>query len=165
MGIALTTFSALSRPVRTLTRWLHSAHQVPAARGANADSELLNEPSSLPSTGAPPTAPRPVPQPGLGISRPVRGNWPFTVSLPPSPVERDKKANRKGANAGPALPSARNGHSTGRTWSKGGCGPTKNGQGVISQRAPGRIVIAGRMADVCAELDRMVACEARLQAH
>ena len=41
----------------------------------------------------------------------------------------------------------------------------KNGHGVISQGDPGRVVIAGRMADVCAELDRMVACEARLQAH
>jgi hypothetical protein len=26
----------------------------------------------------------------------------------------------------------------------------------------GRMVMSGRMADVCAELDRMVACEARL---
>jgi hypothetical protein len=165
MGIALTTFSALSHPVRTLTRWLQSTHPLPADRCTNSSSELVDDPSCLPSAGAPPAPPRPRQQPGFVISRPVRGNWPFTVNLPPSSVERDKKANPKGASAGPALPSALNGYNTGRIRSKGGCGMYKNGHGVISQGDPGRVVIAGRMADVCAELDRMVACEARLQAH
>ncbi len=32
----------------------------------------------------------------------------------------------------------------------------------LSQQNPGRLVISGRMADVCAELDRMVKAQARL---
>jgi hypothetical protein len=33
--------------------------------------------------------------------------------------------------------------------------------GLQGNRGTGRMVISGRMADVCAELDRLVACEAR----
>lgn len=167
MGIALTTFSALSSPVRTLTRWLQSTPplQEPACSDPEQNEGRPEGTSHRPSEVSVPSPPRPALPPGFGISRPVRGNWPFTVNPPPSATEREPRAgSKKAAETAPAA-VGRGGLHTGRPWSRVGCGAPKGERGIRFHRDSGRVVIAGRMADVCAELDRMVASEARLQAH
>ena len=169
MGIALTTFSALSNPVRTLSRWLQSTHPLPAPAGS--DSEQIHLPLAVQSRlgevkAATPSRPAPPPGsgPGFGISRPVRGNWPFTVNPPPPSAEHDTHAP-PGKVSDPSPSVSRGAHNTGRFRSRGSCFAHTTEQGIRFQRDAGRMVIAGRMADVCAELDRMAACEAGLRTH
>lgn len=166
MGIALTTFSALSNPVRTLSRWLQSTH--PLLASASSDSPPSPAPlgahSGHSNEAMAATPPRPTPPPGFGITRPVRGNWPFTVNPPLPSVEHDTPAPR-GRVADPSPSVGRGGHNTGRVRSRGNCFAHPTEQGIRFQRDAGRVVLAGRMADVCAELDRMAACEAGLRAH
>ena len=97
-------------------------------------------------------------------ARPVRGSWPFTVrppvrqpkapaapcsvpsrSLLPAPVA----ARRRTASVG-AIAAERSSSIPPRAVKR------------VSDARSGRLVIAGRMADVCAELDRMVASEGLL---
>lgn len=167
MGIALTTFSALSNPVRTLSRWLqstHPAHALPLSLGGALPqtSEPLDGDAGVAGAETETTPARPVPPPGLGIVRPVRGNWPFTVS--PPAAEGDKRGSHS-IVAGTPPPAGRGGHNTGRVRSRVGCAVPSPERGIRFRRDAGRVVISGRMADVCAELDRMAACEAALHAH
>jgi len=167
MGLALTTFSALSNPVRALTRWLQPAHHLQETLGDASPpiEEYLGGSSQLPGTNADPTSERLTRSPGLGAARPVRGNWPFTVSPPASRGEHNSRAvDPQNANA--AQPGGRGAHHIlGRAWNKSGCGAAPVQRGISLRRDTSRVMIAGRMADVCAELDRMAACEDGLQAH
>ncbi|WP_436129181.1 hypothetical protein [Acidovorax sp. LjRoot38] len=165
MGIALTTFSALSGTLRTLTHWLHtfkepSAADLPAPRphpddtapgrrSGSAGTDKPRRPSNIPS------------------QRPPRGNWPFTVSpqTPPTCATTRFVATNTDARAFIPSPAA----------TRVACGSSRLADGSggraakVLRRVPtsggsGRLVIAGRMADVCAELDRLAASEAALQA-
>ena len=147
MGLALFTLTALQNPLRGLKRLLvHPAHTDAAV---DADATVLGRPRP------------PIPQQG---PRPLRGNWPFTVKPPLRPSEAPA---RQPAPAGrsflPMAPMGSDRHaflSTRTTDSHvRSLRPTKVLRRV-SDSGTGRLVIAGRMADVCAELDRMVASEA-----
>ena len=95
--------------------------------------------------------------------RSPRGNWPFTTTPPVRPAQPP-------VNPGLShrLRSARTGeHATAwaapHTVSKGMGQGSRNTTRVLRSAAGhgvGRLIIAGRMADVCAELDRMAASEA-----
>lgn len=96
------------------------------------------------------------------IQRPLRGNWPFTVRppvhRPAAPLPLNTIARRS------FLPisvesSRRNTFLASLGAEVSGNAPARVVKRVSDVRS-GRLVIAGRMADVCAELDRMVAFEA-----
>jgi hypothetical protein len=92
---------------------------------------------------------------------PLRGNWPFTVrpaSAPaqpapgPIPSGRSLLAAAVGLNRrGAFLPAA----------GPQGCGRrAPHAIRRFSEPTSGRLALSGRMEDVCAELDRLAACEA-----
>lgn len=168
MGIALTTLSTLVRPLRHLARWLH--HTSPLAQQSTAHATPVTRPAQAPAphdhavTPDTPRAPqnRPAILPG---QRPPRGNWPFTVNPPaPSARTRSRLAQAPGRGFLPLAPSC---NATGSPWAAPATARRPN-MVVRKAAAPGgtgRLVIAGRMADVCAELDRLAASEAALQAY
>lgn len=147
MGLALFTLTALQNPLRGLKRLLvHPAHTDAAV---DADATVLGRPRP------------PIPQQG---PRPLRGNWPFTVKPPLRPSEAPA---RQPAPAGrsflPMAPMGSDRHaflSIRATDSNVGSLRPTRALRRVSDSGTGRLVIAGRMADVCAELDRMVASEA-----
>lgn len=173
MGIALTTFSAFSICLRTLTRCLHriSTFQEPSAADAPKRPSRHQTHGAPSSQGAGATGPdktqlRPS---SPSHPRPLRGNWPFTVGpqIPPAGSTAQFSAANTGSRAFMPLPPS--GH-------RATCGSPRPAAGSSSRAAKvfgrasasngsGRLVIAGRMADVCAELDRLAASEAALQAY
>lgn len=166
MGIALTTFSALSTPLRSLTRWLHhasplkmqsaadsstaDAHPEDAARGSSHSDAGTRKPHQRPA--------------GIPHQRPLRGNWPFTVNPQTPPTEAPTRLATTSGGVFTSSPATTR-NPCGSPWSAEG---SASRTAKVLRRAPasggsGRLVIAGRMADVCAELDRMAASEAALQ--
>ncbi len=147
MGLALFNLAALQNPLRGLKRLLAP----PARSKAAADT-----------SAAPLCHQRP---PVTQEPRPLRGNWPFTVRPPLRPAETP---TRRPAPSGrsflpmaiptgshrPAFLSAR------PTDSSASSLRSPKVLRRVSDPGTGRLVIAGRMADVCAELDRMAASEA-----
>lgn len=145
MGIASLTFSAFSQPLHALARWLQPAMQGghdPAA--ATARPRTCKAP--LPATAAPtwPAAaarmPRDESTPTLSGSRAL---------IPAAGTEALCSAAAqiaKAHHAGTRHMQARRVVRVLRTAASSG--------------DAGRLVISGRMADVCAELDRMAAREA-----
>lgn len=148
MGIALFTLTALQNPLRGLKRLL--VH--PARADSAADENIVVV-----------ERPRP-PTPQLG-PRPLRGNWPFTVKPPLRPSETP---NRQPVPAGRsflpmATPMGSHRHAFLSALPTDPHASSLRSPKVVrrvSDAGTGRMVIAGRMADVCAELDRMVASEA-----
>ena len=173
--IASPSCTAILAPLRVLATWLRSAAYPSAGAMADAARTAAAEPSAAPATGqdspAATTRPRP-PEPTT--QRPLRGNWPFTVNPPASrPAPGPASAPPQAASWTTAPSQARSATTVRGRWPKGNTtskGNTAGGtlrvvrKGPHGTGAPGRLVIAGRMADVCAELDRMVALEAALQA-
>lgn len=171
MGIALSTLSSLSNLVRASRRWLrdtpaaeaHPAFQGehPARQGAVHAAASGEAPSLAKVAGHTPPGPR---------QRPVRGNWPFTAGLPPAAATPPAAGKGEAGRTPPAqapLPR-RNAEATFRSDVRAGAGSCRrSGSTTVVRKTlvpdAGRLVIAGRMADVCAELDRMVACEAALR--
>lgn len=175
MGIALSTLSAaLPHPLQNLARWLHSLVQLEEAPRNGSHSGTA---SPLPATDAssqgsqvsghrsrPADDERTVGAPRL---RPLRGNWPFTVS---QPSQGQVTANGPKPTATRSCPAAHRSFLCGPSGSSRDAFLASIASGTASQRsattvrkvahASGRLVIAGRMADVCAELDRMAASEA-----
>ena len=167
MGIALSTLSTLPAPLRALSRWLQQnllleaekparntpaasppvaeqGHAGPRRRGAALGSGATGNPAGPASAG----------------SRPLRGNWPFNVRPPGT------------ASHAPVGPSTANNRSFLPTPSMGNrdaffaalASDSRNTRPArvlrrVSDAGTGKLVIAGRMADVCAELDRMAALE------
>lgn len=144
MGLALFTFTALQNPLRGLKRLL--VHPARADAAVDADATVLGRPR-------PPT-----PQQG---PRPLRGNWPFTVKPPLRPSEAPARQPAPAGRSFLPMGSDRHAFLSTRTTDShvGSLRPTKVLRRV-SDSGTGRLVIAGRMADVCAELDRMAASEA-----
>ncbi|WP_422842667.1 hypothetical protein [Acidovorax sp. M2(2025)] len=173
--IASPSCTALLTPLRALATWLRSAAGPSGALAGTAGAAAAAAENSVASTtgqdGLAATArPRP-PEPAT--QRPLRGNWPFTVNPPSArPVPGPASAPPQAA-PWTAVPSQARSATTVRSrWPKGnaaGKGSAPDGTLRVVRRGPhgtgaqGRLVIAGRMADVCAELDRMVALEAALQ--
>jgi len=167
MGIALSTLSsALPHSLQHLARWLHSLvrleeaprdgtaapSQPPGHNHRPGDQDTAGDRGSLGGQ-------RPAGVPGL---RPLRGNWPFTVQ-PPAPepkavVARPSLAANRSSFLAPTGGSSRDAFIASIA---SGALPPRSASAVRKvSHASGRLVIAGRMADVCAELDRMAACEA-----
>lgn len=171
MGIALTTFSALSSPLRTLSRWLQPAIHVQSAAENSldrVDEAQCNAPSPGAQSAAQPATPRPPQPPGSGAFRPVRGNWPFTVSPPPpaQPSIIPTPQTAAGRCTDSSTLVGRGARRPLRTRIRSSRGTVDAGRSdIFLQCNAGRMVISGRMADVCAELERMAACEAGLASH
>lgn len=177
MGIALFTLPALQNPLRSLKRLFSDQDRAPCQThtgGAPTDhhrsaTTSAHQPpwgcqaghSSGDAAALPLKPPHPANTPG---HRPLRGNWPFTVRpparTPEVPGQQPVTANRS------FLPMASMGSNSGRhTFFESlaadtGTHRTPRILRRASDSGTGRLVIAGRMADVCAELDRMAASEA-----
>ncbi|MFN7154881.1 MAG: hypothetical protein ACK4OE_14445 [Acidovorax sp.] len=163
----MSTLSTLPAPLRALSRWLQQnllleteepACNAPAAppsapvrgradmrdRGAALGSGATANPASPSSAG----------------SRPLRGNWPFNVrppvTAPQTPVGPSTGNNRS------FLPTSSMGSRDAFIASLSSNSRTNQSARVLRRvcdAGTGKLVIAGRMADVCAELDRMAALE------
>lgn len=174
MGIALSTLSTLPAPLRALSRWLqqnlfletekpaenatapsHSntpshtslGHTSPRHQGASAGSgNAAGSPASPSPTG----------------SRPLRGNWPFNVrppaTAPHAPVGQSASNSNRSFLPHSSL-SCRDAFFASLSCTEGRTHRSARVLRRMSDAGSGRIVIAGRMADVCAELDRMAALE------
>lgn len=166
MGIALSTLSsALPHSLQQLARWLHNLVRLEEAPRVGAATSpppgQSHQPSDQHTAGdkGGMGSQRPAGSPGL---RPLRGNWPFTVQ-PPAPepkavVARPSLAANRSSFLGTAGGSNRDAFMASIA---SGALPQRSSSAVRKvSHASGRLVIAGRMADVCAELDRMAACEA-----
>ena len=167
MGIALTTLSAFVHPLRNLARWLHPAStcaQQPAqATPAPRPADAADPPGRTLTPHAPLVPQSQRPPAGLGSQRPPRANWPFTVT-PPASAARARKRPVQTTVRGfmPLAP----GNAAGFPGAVPA--PARRATTVVrrvsAHGGSGRVVIAGRMADVCAELDRLAASEATLRA-
>ena len=146
MGLALFAFSALAQPFHALVHWLQPQTGVPApnaarlASNANGCREVF---SPGPTTVADPLS-------TLSSSWSA-GDGCLAVSAPTS--TRSHRSVR--------LQSAPSGPSGIRTPGRQGTHRPVRVLHSPPRSNAGRMVIAGRMADVCAELERMVACETR----
>jgi len=169
MGFALTilsAFFALRGPSLRIRRLLTPFPRIPVSDATHCGPDTTDQHrahsnpaaahGSVSTSGVLSANHRPTELPGL---RPVRGNWPFTVRppprqpdlpTPPSPVARRSFLPTLAAS------SRRN---TFLASLAADAAPTSAVKRVLDARS-GRLVIAGRMADVCAELDRLVASEA-----
>lgn len=144
MGLALFALSALSQPLHALARWFqprhrrHSQRAMPTTRNSSVCPE---GPSPCAVTGI-------ATEPRLQFQQPPRtAGTAVSVS---AGMRGHTDIRLQTAPCGPPGLGAVSRHSTRR--------PVR----VLhpaSRSEVGRIVIAGRMADVCAELERMTACE------
>lgn len=170
MGIALPPFSALFSPLRALIRWLHHLGSFKEPSEAKMPSPHVAPHDGAPRHGSEAAGTKTAHQrPSNGPNqRPLRGNWPFTVSPQTPPAGSATGSVVANSNAPVFTPPA--------SGNRVACGSARLVDGSRSRAAkvvrkapasggPGRLVIAGRMADVCAELDRMAASEAALQAY
>lgn len=145
MGIASLTFSAFSQPLHALARWLqpamHGGHDSAAARPRTCKAPL-------------PATPTPA--------------WPAALARVPRDETMLAPASSRplGAPAG-AEPLCSATAQIAKVHAGTRHGQARRAVRVLRTAAPGtdagRLVISGRMADVCAELDRMAAREALLQ--
>lgn len=161
MGIASTTLSLIPSPLRALARWAQSANRSPghAADSTHPAPTLPAEPNHNGARRPASASPYQRPQQGAFGQRPLRGNWPFTVPSPPPVVERSEELSDGW------VPSALPTHTPGGNAPRSITGTAHRTTKVLREGhacGGGRLVIAGRMADVCAELDRMAASEATL---
>ena len=169
MGIAMPAFSTLPALLRALTRWFQQAvHLEPGMPESSAPAGPSADPlrgntfpgrhyGTAENTAATPQHHPSVPSP----HRPLRGNWPFKVRppapAPAAPIRPSKAAARSFVSASTSMGSRdaffaslatdRHRHRSARVLRR------------VYDAGTGRLVIAGRMADVCAELDRMAASE------
>lgn len=168
MGIAMRAFSTLPAPLRALTRWFQQAvHLEPGMPESSAPAGPSADPlrgNAFPSRhyGTAEKAATPLHHPSApSPHRPLRGNWPFKVRppapAPTAPIRPSTAAARSFVPASTSLGSrdaffaalATDGHR----------GRSARVLRRVYDAGTGRLVIAGRMADVCAELDRMAASE------
>jgi len=137
MGIALLTLSALTHPLLALQRWWIAGHSPAQHRRAHGVAKPLQTDCAHPSQRHSDRT-RIAVDGGFGISPtlPMAGGK-------PAPCKQMAHLPRASASIAyspfkqPRLPALRKHHS-----------------------ACGRMALAGRMADVCAELDRLAASEA-----
>lgn len=167
MGIALSTLTTLPAPLRALSRWLQQnlfieTEQATGNAPAASHSKALHghaSPRHHGVTAGSGTAGNPAPTPRTG-NRPLRGTWPFNVRPPGSATEG--LVGPSASNNRTFLPTSSMGSRDAFLASLSSDGQMKQSARVlrrVSDTGTGRLVIAGRMADVCAELDRMAALE------
>ncbi len=172
MGFALTilsAFFALRGPWRHIKRLLapfpriavsERTHCEPNATVQHrAHSNSATADGSISASGALSASHRPNERP---TPRPLRGNWPFNVrppsrqpDLPPQPSSPARRSFLPTL----AASSRRNAFLASLAAEGSANAPASAVKRVLDARS-GRLVIAGRMADVCAELDRLAASEA-----
>ncbi len=131
MGLALFALSALSQPIHTLAQWLHPRRCTPAHSPAHAARTPGVRHEGLSSCAVASIVPE------------VAGSASGSTGC--QPAARMHSASC--ATTGPGAASRRG---------------TRRPVRVLhpaSRSEVGRMVISGRMADVCAELERMAACE------
>lgn len=178
MGIVLPAFNALPRHLSKLMLWMQSGRETASGRvpfwsdepaAANDSVQPGMDPASdtpdlrqfvrraTLSQGQRP----PVPSATPVHKPPLRGNWPFTVrpvSGPAQPASRPV-SSAHGFHAAPPAPHKR---VPAMSMAVPG-GPGRPATCAVRRFADpgsGRLAISGRMADVCAELDRLAAFEA-----
>jgi len=187
MGIALLAFSSLSHPVKALTQWFarpgrsagpsaSMARRHPPA-GSGTDAQALVAPGGPEAGGVvPPASANAASMAGAGA--------PHTTATPACVVPMTRVPAATVA-AGPAfhalrvqsvrtslaLPSAADRaanaasfHGDAELAAPGRRRPVLRVLRRIQVADPTRLVLSGRMADVCAELDRLAASEAALTA-
>jgi hypothetical protein len=165
MGIALFNLSTLSSPLRTLASWLQPTLCLSASSDSGTPPFAHQPDKQLPQHGGRAAQAQPNrSSSGQAAERPLRGNWPFTVKPPAPPSESARLISAK-CSCGPVRERLGE-RSTVRKDPTAGHASTR----VVQRRArlhasAGHLVIAGGIADVCAELDRMIACEDALRAH
>lgn len=135
MRIASLTFSAFSHPLHTLARWLQPAMHGGYEHGATARPARTCKPP-VPAHAAP--------------TCPAAARMPRDEAMPAAAGARGLQ---HGTTPGTDAP---HGHTQARHV-------VRVLRTAASGADAGRLVISGRMADVCAELDRMAAREALLQ--
>lgn len=174
MGIALSTLSTLPAPLRALSRWLQqNLFLEPEKPSGNVTAPSPSNPPSHTSHGH--TSPRhqgasaglstvagSAGSPSPIGSRPLRGNWPFNVR-PPAPAPHTPAGPSASNSNRSFLPhssiGSRDAFFASLSSADGRTNPSARVLRRISDAGTGRLVITGRMADVCAELDRMAALE------
>lgn len=168
MGIALTTVHAPLNLLHTLIRWLQLAGlSVADSSRPTTHPNGIGANDGGVAAGADKPPQRPTGTPG---QRPPRGNWPFTVSPqnhPPRRAAERLAANGADNQAFVSSPASARPHfcRTAMAGGNGGSAPKMVLHKAQGAGGTGRLVISGRMADVCAELDRMAASEAAAQAY
>ena len=174
MGIALSNMIFWPAMLRTCLRRLqrtsvsHTSQGLPSLQGPSAAPIQASAQGNPPQPAPSPPAQRPrTASPGL---RPLRGNWPFTAALTPpdssagTPAPTGKSSCCEQAELLRSRATAVPGHSVLKSSPRQVHAGAVKGVRRATAAEAGRLVIAGRMADVCAELDRMVASEAALRA-
>ncbi len=167
MGIALFTLSAVQNPLRSLKKLFASPE-----RGLTGQLDLLRQPvgmgdakhgdSSVPASRIDAVqALAPNNSTDHQRQRPLRGNWPFTAK---PPVRTPENPARPAATHRSFLPTHMVGGKRQAFLASLGADNCPPKSTRVLRRASDtgtcRLVIAGRMADVCAELDRLAASEA-----
>ena len=172
MGFALTTLSTIfarQNPLFCLKQLFVHPQRWPLT---SVDTSCADFVSVLPVGGASPAANDSVSAAKFSSEshrpseqlpqRPLRGNWPFTVRPParkPEVPTLPSSVARRSFLPIPAVGSRRTTLLAFIAAEASGNAPASVVKRVSDVRS-GRLVLAGRMADVCAELDRMVASEA-----
>ena len=181
MGIVLPAFNALPRHLSRLMMWMQSGREPltgrvpfwsdePAAANDSVHpdmdphgdaSDALNLRQFVRRSTLSQGQRTPVPSPTPVHKPPLRGNWPFTVrpvACPVQPASRPVNSARGILAAQPAPHRRAPVTSLVATES-----PVRRVPCAVRRFADpgsGRLAISGRMADVCAELDRLAAFEA-----
>lgn len=165
MGIALFTLPALQNPLRGLKRLLSHKKRTNAPTDhlpSTALASLLPSDHNTDSGGHGAANSGAASSEGAPRQRPLRGNWPFTVRppvrTPEVPAGQPATANRSFL----PMPSMGSSRQAFLASLAADASPHRSNKTLrrVSDARTGRLVIAGRMADVCAELDRMAASEA-----
>ena len=167
MGIALFTLSAVQNPFRSLKKLLANPASAPKDRldlRAQPVDMRRARPGNAPASASrsddaqalvPSNSTEPLPQ------RPLRGNWPFTAK---PPARTPESPTRSAATHRSFLPTHMAGSKRQAFLASVGADHCPPQSTRVLRRASDtgtcRLVIAGRMADVCAELDRLAASEA-----
>lgn len=174
MGIALSTFSTLPAPLRSISRWLQRSLLIETEKSAGiapapSSSNLLHAHIDPRHRGVPAVSGEEDKAGKAGVlasppptgNRPLRGNWPFNVK-PPVTAPHAPVGSSASKSSRSFLPTSSVGSRSAFFTSLASERRATQPARVLrraSDAGAGRMVIAGRMADVCAELDRMAALE------
>ena len=174
MGIALSTLASLSRLLQAGARWLRDTSAFDSAAGFPRAKQhhVQQQPPGSCHSKPEPVAEMADRTPPVPRHRTLRGNWPFTAGTPqqqPAAAPARGSDRVAGNTTQPeTTPPNRSVQTAVRGGVLAGVGSSQRSSGIkVFRRASvaeaGRLVIAGRMADVCAELDRMAASESALR--
>lgn len=170
MGIALSALTLLPSPLRALSRWLQQDQRLeaePDTRPHPASTHSGSQ-NALPSGQRPhATAPeRENRSPAPTSVRPLRGSWPFNVRPAPAPAQpADRPHHPYSSSANRSFfPASSSRGSRDAFLASLVVDPCARSAPRVLRRttddSTGKLVITGRMADVCAELERLAALEA-----